>query len=146
VGWGLVGLAVGAVRGALLVAAGIPRELVLPLVTGGALRWAAFGAVGGAIFAGALFAARGRLRSIEALPPGRASRWGALAGVLVAVAVLAIPLAVGAPLLPAGSAPLVLGLATTAGAGLAGGVVAVARRAPVTLPGAGDARRLPPAG
>jgi len=145
-GWGALGAAVGVVRVAVLVRAGVPLERVSSLVPAIAQHWALYGAIGGILFSGALTLAGRRPRSVEALAPRRTARWGAGVGTVVAALVTAAPLALGGGPLSPVLAILFISLATAVGAATAGGVVHIAQRAPATRPAALGATHLPPAG
>jgi hypothetical protein len=129
-GWAVIGLGT---TGLQAVALGDAR---MPIHSGGlvllvALRWAATGAVAGALFAAGLWLAGRRGATLGALPPRRVAVWGAAigAGIValcgigarVAAVQAEVPLAVGLVWVVIGAA-----VGATTGAAL----VALARRAP----------------
>jgi hypothetical protein len=146
--WAVLGWAVAA--GPLVAVAqsggfgagGVPRATLLVAAAQVALRWAAFGAVGGALFAAALGWRGLRVRAgvaVDSLSVRRAAGWGGVAGALLAAGALLLSAAV-----TPGAALAFLGLATVLGMASGGGAVALAQRPAARLAEARLAGRLPP--
>ena len=109
-----------------------PSGMMLDIITRGAISWAVFGAINGALFAG-LLAFMERRRFVENLTLVRFSIWGALGslllpGVVVFTDILVSPSSGSFAILP-------WVVVATLGAGCAAGTLLVARRAPA-LPSA----------
>jgi hypothetical protein len=146
--WGGVGTVVGSAIGVFVAAAG-SQPLLSALVEFG-LGVGGLGFALGSAFAGALTVLE-RRRTLDELTPGRAARWGALAGLTVSLGVgLYFVTSLGQAGVDLGLGRVVLAfLSGTAAytaltAALAAGTVAVARRAPPEIgPGmAGDSSRV----
>ncbi len=109
---------------------GAPLDLLLGLYPQVARRAAGFGLVAGLLFA-AVLALRGRhLRTVDALSPRRAALWGAAAGLVLALPMLAVSLATGTLGVWYSGVLIKLAIGAAVGAGTAGGAVALARRVP----------------
>jgi hypothetical protein len=144
VGWSAIGLGAGWLQVVALRLAGIsipmaPARLVILV----ALRWAVFGVVAGSIFALALWYVGRRAGSLAALSPRRAAAWGAGAGVVLPLCVVAL-LAAGGAAVPLAAVLMLVVTGGVFGAGTAAGTVAVARRAPEPLGVARDMTALAP--